>query len=184
MPNDSLFDLTTAPFRFSVLKKPEVWGGLVGALAAGVGISYLAYSSNSPVTAQKFTTDTGLSPAIALPVGIGEESLFRGYLQSQLCEFFSPTTSIIVSSLAFGASHLPNALMLDPADRPRYFAVSIPFITALGGYMGWLTHKNHSLKESVALHTWYDFVLFAASIWADRAAGMRAPQHFSMSIPL
>ena len=32
MPTDSFADLAYAPFQWSVLKKPEVWGGFLGAL--------------------------------------------------------------------------------------------------------------------------------------------------------
>ena len=31
MPQESITDLTLAPFQFSVMKKPEVWGGILGA---------------------------------------------------------------------------------------------------------------------------------------------------------
>ncbi len=163
MPTDSLADLTSAPFRPSVLKKPEVWGGFLGAFALAGTVSYFMLPQDGSMHMSLSTSKMALSPFAAFPVGIGEEALFRGYLQSQLCEYMPPMASIALSSLAFGAVHIPNALAFPEEERWRYYTVSLPVITTLGAYFGWLTNKNHSLKESVAIHAWYDFVLFAAS---------------------
>lgn len=43
MPIDSGFDLALAPFQWSVVRKPEVWGGLLGALTAVSVLSYFTY---------------------------------------------------------------------------------------------------------------------------------------------
>ena len=41
-------------------------------------------------------------------------------------------------------------------------------ITALGGYLGWVTMVNDfSLSEAVALHFWYDFLLSATFFALD-----------------
>jgi len=181
MPNDSFADLTYAPFRWKVMKKPEVWGGLLGALAIASTVSYFAYPQEVRIKPNLATMDN-LSPAIALPVGIGEESLFRGFMQSSIAEATSPWGGIAVSSLVFGAAHIPNAMLLEEEDRWRYYAFSLPLITSMGAYFGWMTHKNTSIQESVALHTWYDFVLFAASAWGPQAMITRRPQ-FALSVP-
>ncbi|HSX26526.1 MAG TPA: CPBP family intramembrane glutamic endopeptidase [Chlamydiales bacterium] len=181
MPTDSFADLTSAPFRPSVLKKPEVWGGLLGALALAVGTTYFAFPEKAHIQ-PTLSSKMALAPLAAFPVGLGEESLFRGYLQSQLSEVFTPWGGIVLSSLAFGAMHIPNALILEPDQRRNYYTFSIPFITALGAYFGWLTYKNHSLKESVALHTWYDFVLFAGSYLASKAA-IAERTEFALALP-
>lgn len=181
MPTDSLADLTLASFEWSVLKKPEVWGGFLGALGLAVSTTYLIHPKEARIHSN-LSSKMQMSPLIALPVGIGEESLFRGYLQSQLSEVFTPWGGIVLSSLAFGAMHIPNALLLEPEDRRGYYTVSIPFITMFGSYLGWLTYKNHSLKESVALHTWYDFLLFAAGSLANRAA-VTGRTEFAVAIP-
>jgi membrane protease YdiL (CAAX protease family) len=181
MPTDSLADLSYAPFNFRILKKPEVWGGFLGALAIAITTSYFTYSQDAHIQPQ-LSSRTAALPLIALPVGIGEESFFRGYLQSQLSEWLTPWGGIVVSSLAFGASHIPNAQMLAPEDQWRYYAFTLPVITAFGGYFGWLTHKNNSLKESVAVHTWYDFVLFAAAALATQTAAT-GRSGFAIAIP-
>lgn len=142
MPRDNLKNLTAAPFQWSVVKKPEVWGACLGALALGVTTVYFAY----PEEAYARVKTTYIEPLNALPIAIGEESLFRGYLQTALTEKLPPWGAITISSIAFGAAHIPNALRMESSQRWRYYAFSLPFITSLGAYMGWLTHKNRSLK--------------------------------------
>lgn len=181
MPTDSLADLSYAPFNFRILKKPEVWGGFLGALAIAVTTSYFAYPKEAHIRPH-LSSRTAALPLLALPIGIGEETFFRGYLQSQLSEWLTPWGGIALSSLAFGASHIPNAQFLEPQDQWRYYAFTLPMITAFGGYFGWLTHKNHSLKESVALHTWYDFVFFAATALVSQAATV-GRSGFAVAIP-
>lgn len=180
MPTDSLADLTFAPFRFKILKKPEVWGGFLGILGVAMGTSYFLFPKEARI--QHNLSSRLEHPAIALPVGIGEESLFRGYLQSQFSEWINPWSGIALSSLAFGAAHIPNAMMLEPEHRWRYYSFSLPFITGIGAYFGWVTYKNRSLQESVALHTWYDFVIFAAASLATQSASVGRPG-FALPIP-
>lgn len=170
MPKDSLGDLSAAPFRWSIIKKPEVWGGCLGALALAVGVNYLERRL-APVAAKLPERIAPWFPAISLPVGIGEESLFRGFLQSQLAENLdSYWGAIVTSSLLFGAAHIPNAQMLPKEERWRYYSFSLPLITGLGVYFGWLTKQNVSLQESVAVHMWYDFTLFGLAAAAQSAA--------------
>lgn len=161
MPTETLVDLTYAPFQWSVIKKPEVWGGVLGALAVASTVMYFGYSTKSDMSLS--SSPSPLMPLLAFPVGIGEEALFRGYLQSTLTESCTPWGGLALSSLAFGAVHIPNAQVLPQEERWRYYSFSLPLITGMGAYMGWLSQKNHSLKESVAVHAWYDFTLFAIS---------------------
>ena len=105
MPTNDLADLTAAPFKWSILKKPEVWGGVLGALVIGSVTSYFVYHVGDKLETNRAAT-MHLTPMIALPVGVGEESLFRGFLQSTLSESFNPLTGLILSSLAFGAAHI------------------------------------------------------------------------------
>jgi membrane protease YdiL (CAAX protease family) len=176
MPADDLTDLTTAPFSWKVMKKPEVWGGVLSLLAIATGVSYLAFPGGTSKSAEDYP-ETKMSPLLSVPIGVGEEALFRGFLQASLAESFNPWGGIALSSIAFGAAHIPNAQALRPENRWRYYSFIVPLLTAFGSYAGWLTYKNHSLKESVALHTWYDMVLFAAGSFATEANITRERQY-------
>jgi len=170
MPTDSLADLTRAPFRWKVLKKPEVWGALLGSLYLGGTIAYYAFPKDAIIGCDASKVSNLASPIRAFPVGIGEEAFFRGYLQSFLAERTSPEGGMVLSSILFGLAHAKNAGALKPEHQWRYYAFSIPYISAMGGYFSWLTYKNGSLQESVALHSWYDFTLFSLGALATQAA--------------
>ena len=173
MPTDSFADLAAAPFKLSVLKKPEVWGGLLGALSFAAILDNFLMPNDAHI---KCSVSTTTFPLSAFSVGIGEEALFRGYLQSYFAESMSPTAAIINSSILCGAAHIGNAARLEAKDQWRYYAFGLPFITAFGGYFGWLTHKNRSLKESVAIHSWYDFILFSGMAFAGPSAMAGKPE--------
>jgi len=175
MPKESLKELLLAPFQPSVLKKPEVWGGILGSLTVAIGTVCL-----SEANARLDITDNTI-PLLALPIGVGEEAFFRGYLQSELTELSGPLGGIVFSSLIFGAAHIPNAYLMDPHYRSKYFTYSIPLITGIGAYLGWLTYKNTSLKESVAVHAWYDFILMTTAALANYSASKEANFAFSFS---
>ncbi len=178
MPTDSFKDLCLASFSLSVLKKPEVWGGFLGFLATGIGITYL--QSKLHIKPHLKISAADAYPLSAFSIGIREETLFRGYLQSTLSESLTPIGGIILSSLAFGAVHIPNAKNYSLKDRMNYYKISLPFITSFGLYAGWMTYKNQSLKQSVALHSWYDFTLFAIRRALTRSAMIGKP-NFSFS---
>jgi membrane protease YdiL (CAAX protease family) len=180
MPIDSLGDLMSASFERSIIKKPQVWGGLLGCLALAVGTSSLFYPGEAEIK-MSLVSRMG-SPWIAFPIAVREESLFRGFLQSTLTEATNPWGGIALSSLLFGAAHIGNAQRLPKEHQWRYYAFSLPLITTLGAYFGWITHKNCSLKESVAVHAWYDFTLFAADLLA-RQVGAIDQTGFAMDIP-
>lgn len=167
MPTDRLEELLYASFNKKVTNKFEVWGGLLGALGAAACIGYYFYPEMN--VAHLGLSTEAIFPLTAFSIGIREEALFRGFLQSALSEVTTPWGGILLSSLAFGAAHIPNALMLEKQHRKTYYTVSLPYITTLGMYMGWLTYKNNSLQHSVALHSWYDFTLFLGAYLAQYA---------------
>lgn len=183
MPSESFSDLAYAPFNISVLKKPEVWGGLLAKLTAAVGVSYLWQASGASIRCSSESISG--YPLIALPVAIGEETMFRGYLQPVCSEYLTPWGGIAASSMLFGAAHIPNARSFHPEYRWKYYAFSLPLLTSAGAYYGWLAHKNCSLKETVAIHAWYDFILFSTSMLASKIdeESIAEPTSFEIAIP-
>lgn len=176
LPRETLAELAFAPFQWSVIKKPEVWGGIVATLGLAIGALYL--SGN----AEPAALDKTNMPYLSLPMSLGEEAFFRGFLQSALSEPLKPWGGIALSSVAFGAAHIRNAFDLPPEDRAGYYAFGIPLLTGLGVYYGWLTYKNHSLKESVAAHTWYNFIVMMTTVWIAHRASI-GNRGFAISFP-
>jgi membrane protease YdiL (CAAX protease family) len=161
-PQDSFFDLLKAPFNWEIISKPTVWGGLLADLGLGILLSSLI-SSHSHSFGPYHSTSV-IRDFSAFPVGIGEEALFRGCVQTEIIDKTnSPTLGVALSSILFGAAHIPNATYLNKKEKKRYYTIGIPFITTAGAYYGYRAHMTQSLKESVALHAWYDFALFSLS---------------------
>jgi membrane protease YdiL (CAAX protease family) len=189
VPEETLGELVAAPFNLRVLKQPDVWAGIAGLTAAGIGLSVLTgehlHTGHFGESANLFGRQ--LRPPLGYPlaatvgaalfeqVAIAEETTFRGYIQSDLTRKTSPTTGWLVGSLIFGASHALNALLLPGDQQVRYLAIAVPGITLVGSYLG-LSYRWHgySLAPPVALHFWYDFLLSAVFFVAD-------PQHSPLS---
>lgn len=100
---------------------------------------------------------------VALLAGVGEELLFRGFLQSLLARWTSPLLGLILGSLAFGAAH---------AVTRTYFALA----SIIGLFLGWLMLEYNDLVAPIVAHTVYDFValIFIARSHARRPAHDRA----------
>ncbi len=170
MPTDSFQQLLFAPFDWTVIRKPEVWGGVLGCLSLAVTVSALTHTEEAPATNAICSDFPVIDPFMAFAIGLGEESFFRGYLQSAFSESLTPVGGMITSSILFAAAHIANAELLPEEERMQYYKVSLPVIGSIGAYCSWLTYKNRSLRESVAVHSWYDFVLLAISSAATKAA--------------
>jgi membrane protease YdiL (CAAX protease family) len=181
MPTDSFSDLIYAPFNYKIMRKPEVWGALLIDLVAAFTTIYL--SEKIDQSSVIHSMQGPLSPFRAFPVGIGEESFFRGYLMPICSEFTNSTGGLILSSTLFGAAHIPNAShYYQKSDRWKYYTFSLPLITSAGMYFGYLTQKNNSLQEAVAVHAWYDFILFSLSYLATEE-NVSHPSQFAITIP-
>jgi membrane protease YdiL (CAAX protease family) len=182
VPQENLFELARAPFCPDVLKRPMVWGGILGSLAAGLLVSRLV---DGPFTSRGLGKrpvifGTELNSAVGYPVatavGVGlfehvaiaEESTFRGLLQGQWSREYGEDRGLVYASLSFGLLHSTNILFMDGSERLSYLAVGVPFITALGGYLGFVYRESgYSLATSVAIHFWYDFIVEAIGFLGD-----------------
>ena len=178
---EQLPELVSAPFRPSVLKSPWVWAGVPIALAAGIGISALASSGgltgnpsifdvprvnflgHSYSRGAGFALGEGYYATLFGTVGVGEESLFRGLIQTELEERFGTVGGIALASAIFGTVHLVNF-----GSDPKQALVAVPTIAVLGSSLGLAyAHTGHKLSTSVAMHFWYDFLLSTVAFAAD-----------------
>jgi hypothetical protein len=75
MPDDSLSELTLAPFNPKVMKKAEVWGGVLGCLTLASTVSYFGYKDAMQI--QPMNVSNNLIPFRAFNIGVGEEAIFR-----------------------------------------------------------------------------------------------------------
>lgn len=76
--------------------------------------------------------------AIGVAPGIGEELLFRGYVQTRLSERFGPVLAVILTAVAFGSMHLDLSQGI--------------FALAMAAYLGMLTEKVGSILPAIICH--------------------------------
>jgi membrane protease YdiL (CAAX protease family) len=194
---ESLGDLASAPFRPCVLKSPWVWAGVPAALALGLGVSYLASPDSFTgvpsifdvksvnVLGHDFHRGTGFAAgeayllALFSGVGVGEESLFRGLIQTELEEKLGTWGGLAVGSAIFGAAHLIN--YAQPGADPKQALIAIPTIAVLGSSLGLAyIETGHQLSTGVAMHFWYDFLLSSVAFAADPTHQPFVVQYSSM----
>ncbi len=165
VPRDTTGELFRAPFRPRVLARPDVAigtlvlaGGAV-ALNAALGEPVRPMLGSPNVLGARPPPDLGypaltlLHGGLMMQVATAEEIWFRGIVQSGLTRKTNPTSGWLLGSLVFGAVHVANLPFIPRAERPRYLAAAVPYITVAGSWLG-LTYRwsGYSLAPPVAVH--------------------------------
>lgn len=156
---ETVGDLMASPLRFGHLLKPTTLVPL-GVLTGGVIwlVDYeRAHHRGADWTASP--DDVPFYGALAYNAGTSEEALFRGWLMPVAYQYMGRNFWLANSAqaLLFGAAHYSSA---NPLPWPQ---------TLLGFYFGWLAYRNQwTLSESIFLHAWWDMILFAGQIAANR----------------
>jgi len=81
---------------------------------------------------------------ISLLAGIGEEALFRGFLQSAMVPSLGPVLAVLIAAVIFGLLHYLSLT----------YAI---YATLMGIYMGWLLLIFDNLLVPTIVHAVYDF---------------------------
>lgn len=139
--------LRVRPFRLSPL---AMLVSLVGTLAVSMvvtGLDGLGWLPESPMLEEfgrlvgemsGFTLVAAVL-AIGLGPGIGEELLFRGYIQTRLRRRWGPGWAIFCTSLMFGIMH--------------FDLVQGSFAVVVGAFLGYLTERTGSILPAMICHT-------------------------------
>ena len=83
--------------------------------------------------------------AVSIAAGVGEEWLFRGFLQGELASHLGSIPAIVLASIAFGFCHYITR---------TYFILA----TVLGAVFGWLYFATNNLLVVIVIHALYDFI--------------------------
>ena len=146
---------------------------LIGSIGLDVAVSFLLLQRGERYQfgAQPRIFGADLSPAAAYPiagvyyggifeqVALGEESIFRGFVQSAIARHAGETWGVVGGAYIFGAFHIANIIEIDKArgSRRATSAFAVPAITIDGHVLGLLyRHSHYSLAPGVAWHFWYD----------------------------
>jgi membrane protease YdiL (CAAX protease family) len=118
-------------------------------------------------TGTGFALGEAYNVSLYLPVGVGEEALFRGVIQSGLSETpLGLWGGWAVGSAIFGAAHTFN--FIGDTNGVREAALAVPYLMLTGSYLGFVyVRTNFSLLTGAAIHFWYDFALSTVDFIAD-----------------
>lgn len=83
---------------------------------------------------------------ISVLAGLGEEALFRGFIQAFLGHYINPWIALGIASILFGLVHLVT---------PSYAILA----ALIGAYLGWVWMETESLLPAAVAHATYDFVV-------------------------
>jgi membrane protease YdiL (CAAX protease family) len=114
-----------------------------------------------------------LVTSVAILPGLGEEALFRGYVQSRLLLRLPPLAAITISSLLFSIAHID----------PHHVLAVIP----LGFWLGIVAWRSDSIWPSVVCHMINNAVSIAMTYASDsNDAGFEvdAPTLITMAVSL
>jgi membrane protease YdiL (CAAX protease family) len=134
--------------------------GVLATLPPIVGMLWLVHSRWRPCRDLQKLVEQMLIPmfrrasywdlaAVAIAAGVGEEALFRGFMQGGLVKFAPGVGGIVlaiaISSILFGLAH---------AMSPAYFAMA----TLMSVYLGLVFYGTGNLLAPIVTHALYDFV--------------------------
>jgi hypothetical protein len=151
-PHESLTDLAVAPFSWQYLARPTTFIPLA-IQAVGVFSSSFDYRIDRADDVSK--NDLYVFNFVANEMtAVGEEAMFRGFLNSEFSDRFGNIEGLLMSSAIFGLAHTgqgqtANALQAGLA----------------GLYLGWVHQRNgFEVGEGVALHYWINVLAGIAAI--------------------
>jgi hypothetical protein len=103
-----------------------------------------------------------LTAILMLAVGIGEETLFRGYIQTDLMRKYGNLPALIVTSLIFAAIHI---VMLISGQEVSPLSIFNIFVASL--VMGYLYVITGSICASIGFHFLQDFLAAGVFLTGD-----------------
>jgi len=147
-------------FNLTIENKRIIPWIIVGTVALLFGvISPIASLIPMPESIKKafmdFAGQTGFFAFLLMVVAapILEELIFRGIILDGLLKKYSPTKSILISSVLFGLVHL----------NPWQFVTGL----VIGIFSGWVYHKTRSLSFSIIIHAAANLSGFITRQFAD-----------------
>ncbi|MFQ5846204.1 MAG: lysostaphin resistance A-like protein [Candidatus Methylomirabilales bacterium] len=98
---------------------------------------------------------------VAVAAGLGEEVLFRGFIQTSLADWVGPPGALFLASLLFGLAHFLT---------PTYAAIA----ALVGFYLGGLVMVSDNLLPAILVHAGYDL---GALLYLIRIHHLRQQAH-------
>jgi membrane protease YdiL (CAAX protease family) len=115
-----------------------------------VGAHSLRFFDRTPPEQREplwLTADPGYPAAVSVLIGVGEEVLFRGYLQSTALPMMDPVYAVFGVNLVFAAVHIKGGLT---------FALSAGFFGMIASVM---TLASGSLLPAIVMHGGWNLLM-------------------------
>jgi membrane protease YdiL (CAAX protease family) len=153
-------DVSAFGFKTRNIRKSLLFGFLFFFILAGLaflGFYLLIYVFTSQIPVQSYNVLPFLLtiPFMTLCVGISEEGLFRGYMQTHLEKFYTSRQAILLQAILFGVWHFVWGL--NPLD-PVYMLSYVGFTFLVGLLFGYFYGKTRNLTPLVFAHGLFDSV--------------------------
>jgi membrane protease YdiL (CAAX protease family) len=163
-------DVSVFGFKTRNIGKSLLFGFLFSVILGGLAsLSFylMIYFFTSQVPVQSYNVLPFLltMPFMTLCVGISEEGLFRGYMQTHLERFYSSKQAIVIQAILFGVWHFVWGL--NPFD-PVYMLSYVGGTFLVGLLFGYFYSKTRNLAPLVFAHGLFDS--FPAGIMENQSA--------------
>jgi len=152
VPRESLNDLAMAPFSFKYLSRPTTFIPLLFQVAAVFGSKsgYGIYRHADVSQVDLYTFNFVANEMTA----VGEEAMFRGFLNNEFSNRYGNTNGLMASSAIFGLAHTGQGQTANALQA-----------AAAGLYLGWVQQRNgFEIGEGVALHYWINVLAGVSAI--------------------
>ena len=146
-------------------KTKNIWKSLIfgflffvildGLASLGFYLLIYVFTSQIPVQSYNVLPFILTMPFMTLCVGISEEGLFRGYIQTHLERFYSSKQAILIQAILFGVWHFVWGL--NPFD-PVYMLSYVGITFLIGLLFGYFYSKTRNLAPLVFAHGLFDSV--------------------------
>jgi membrane protease YdiL (CAAX protease family) len=153
-------DLSAFGFKTEKLGKSHLYGFAFFAILNGLTllVSYvLIYGFTGQMPVQSFDIMSSLlsMPFMTLCVGISEECLFRGYMQTHLEKLYTPRKAILIQAILFGVWHFVwNLNPFNPFGIAQYVITTL----FIGLVFGYFFSKTRNLVPLIFAHGLWDSI--------------------------
>jgi len=153
-------DVSAFGFKTRNIRKSLLFGFLFffildGLASLGFYLLIYVFTSQIPVQYYNVLPFILTMPFMTLCVGISEEGLFRGYMQTHLEKFYTSKQAILIQAILFGVWHFVWGL--NPFD-PVYMLSYVGFTFLVGLLFGYFYSKTRNLAPLVFAHGLFDSV--------------------------
>ena len=151
-------DISAFGFKTENIQKSVLYGFaffivLEGLLILSSDLLIFAFTNQFLIASYSIAFFLFAMPFHTLCVGLSEEGLFRGYMQTHLRKFYTSNRAILIQATFFGMWHFVwNFSPFDPIGMAQYIAISF----LIGLLFGYFYSKGKNLVPLIFAHGLYN----------------------------